>query len=83
MDRIWYKFLLALALNVAVLTMGGDIKAAEVTCKGLDQAACQANGACSWVKAHKAASGKEIAAFCRKKPEKKAEKKPAATAPVA
>jgi len=49
---------------------GAQSQAAESACKGLGQEPCQAQG-CSWVKSHKRTNGKEIAAFCRKKPERK------------
>jgi hypothetical protein len=42
--------------------------AAESVCKGLANEACTSNTGCSWVKPHKAKSGKDIAGFCRKKP---------------
>jgi hypothetical protein len=40
-------------------------------CKGLEQSACAGRERCSWVKAHKRIKGKEVAAFCRKKPERR------------
>lgn len=42
-------------------------QAAETVCKGLTTDPCKANSGCSWVKAHKIKSGKEVAGFCRKK----------------
>lgn len=53
--------------------------AAASPCKGLDQTTCQGNKICSWVRAHKTAKGRDVSAFCRKKPEKKETK--AQTAP--
>jgi hypothetical protein len=50
---------------------GAESQAAESPCKGLGQEPCQAQG-CSWVKSYKTTKGKDIAAFCRKKPERKA-----------
>ena len=62
----------------AALVFGGMMsvpavtsQAAESACKGLGQEPCQAQG-CSWVKSYKTTKGKEVAAFCRKKPERKA-----------
>jgi hypothetical protein len=37
-------------------------------CKGLVEAACGANTACSWVKATKTKAGKDRKAYCRLKP---------------
>jgi hypothetical protein len=68
---------LSLKVLAAALVFGGVVSAASVRsqaadspCKGLGQEPCQAQG-CSWVKSHKRAGGKDIAAFCRKKPERK------------
>jgi hypothetical protein len=58
-------------LLAAALAAPVEVSAASSECKGLDQANCQGKTICSWVKAHKTSKGKEIAAFCRKKPEKK------------
>jgi hypothetical protein len=61
---------------VAALVFGGisvasvQSKAADSPCKRLAQEPCQAQG-CSWVKSYKTTKGKDIAAFCRKKPERK------------
>lgn len=63
----------------AALVFGGVISAASVKsqaaeespCKRLTQEPCQAKG-CSWVKSYKTTKGREVAAFCRKKPERKA-----------
>jgi hypothetical protein len=72
MQRTGFKFLVGVALNIAVFVMGGDLKAAETSnCKGAEQAACLENGGCSWVRAYKMKSGKQVSAFCRKKPGKK------------
>ena len=43
-------------------------KKAASPCKGLVEAACGANTACSWVKASKTKAGKDIKAYCRLKP---------------
>ena len=47
-------------------------EAAVSECKGLEQSACASNQRCSWVKAYKTTKGRDVAAFCRKKPERKA-----------
>ncbi len=54
----------------AVVSSGGGTRAAESVCKGLEQEPCQAQG-CSWVKSYKTTKGKDVSAFCRKKPERK------------
>lgn len=91
MQRTGFKFLVGVALNIAVFVMGGDLKAAETNnCKGVEQTACQANDTCSWVRAYKTKSGKQVSAFCRKKPGKKSasaavmpdKTKSAASAPI-
>lgn len=69
----------SLKLLTAALVVGGMLaavtavgsQAAESPCKRLGQEPCQAQG-CSWVKSYKTAKGKDVAAFCRKKPERKA-----------
>ena len=68
----------SLKFLAAALVFGGMVSAASVKsqaaespCKRLAQEPCQAQG-CSWVKSYKTAKGKEVAAFCRKKPERKA-----------
>jgi len=43
-------------------------KKAASPCKGLAEAACGGNTACSWVKASKTKAGKDIRAYCRLKP---------------
>ena len=43
-------------------------KKAASPCKGLAEAACGSNTACSWVKASKTKAGKDIRAYCRLKP---------------
>ncbi len=47
-------------------------KKADSPCKGLAEAACGTNTGCSWVKASKTKAGKDIKAYCRLKPAKKA-----------
>jgi len=42
--------------------------AAPSPCKGLEEAACTANTACSWHKEGKSKKGTAIAAHCQKKP---------------
>lgn len=48
-------------------------------CKGLNEGACAGNQRCSWVKAFKTKKGRDVAAFCRKRPERReaAQAKPA------
>lgn len=44
------------------------VKKAASPCKGLAEAACGANTACSWVRATKTKAGKDRKAYCRLKP---------------
>ena len=60
-----------LAFGGALAAASAGSRAAESPCKRLGQEPCQAQG-CSWVKAYKTTKGKDVAAFCRKKPERKA-----------
>jgi hypothetical protein len=46
-------------------------KASVSECKGLDQTSCAGKERCSWVKSFKTKKGREVSAFCRKKPERK------------
>ncbi len=64
------KILAAAVVFGAVLSSSGVSHAADAPCKRLAQEPCQAQG-CSWVKSYKTTKGKEVAAFCRKKPERK------------
>jgi hypothetical protein len=72
--RIVYSFFLAAIVAVAALSGAQPLQAAESACKGLVSDACAKNEACSWVDAYKTKKGKQIAAFCRKKPAKSAAK---------
>ena len=47
-------------------------KKAASPCQGLTEAACGGNTACTWIKATKTKAGKDIKAYCRSKPTKKA-----------
>lgn len=49
-------------------TKKAPAKKAASPCKGLVEAACGANTACSWVKATKTKAGKDRKAYCRLKP---------------
>ena len=60
----------ALVVGGAVVAVSVSSQAAESPCKRLAQEPCQAQG-CSWVKSYKTTKGKDVAAFCRKKPERK------------
>jgi hypothetical protein len=74
------KLKFAAALVAMALIAPEHVSAAAVSpCKGLDQTTCQGNKICSWVRAHKTSKGRDVSAFCRKKPEKKETK--AETAP--
>jgi hypothetical protein len=45
--------------------------AAPSACKGLEKTTCEVNGSCSWVKSYTTSKGRQVSAFCRKKPERK------------
>jgi hypothetical protein len=47
------------------------VLAAGLECKGLEKSNCEGDERCSWVKSYKTSKGKEVSAFCRKKPERK------------
>jgi hypothetical protein len=77
----------SMKLIAAAVVFGGlmsvftiESRAADSACKGLAQDNCGTQG-CSWVKAYKTSKGKDIAAFCRKKPERKSTTTSAAVAP--
>jgi hypothetical protein len=61
----------ALVVGGAVVAASVSSQAAESPCKRLGQEPCQAQG-CSWVKSYKTTKGKDVAAFCRKKADRKA-----------
>lgn len=63
--------LTAIVAFVAMALFGPvSARAADSACKGLEQTRCESQG-CSWVKSYKTAKGRDVSAFCRKKPEKK------------
>lgn len=45
---------------------------AQSPCKGLQQSACDADASCSWVKSFVTKAGRQVDAYCRKKPVRKA-----------
>ena len=55
------------AIAVGLASGVSSAQAADSPCKGLANAACTGNGACSWVNPYKTKKGKQIAGFCRKK----------------
>ncbi len=59
------------AVGAIALGQIGISRAAESECKGLEQAACENKGSCSWVRSYKTSNGTEVSAFCRRKPERK------------
>jgi hypothetical protein len=65
------KLKFAAAALVAMALTAPASAATPSPCKGLDQTTCQGNKICSWVRAHKTSKGRDVSAFCRKKPEKK------------
>ena len=74
-------FLLISAVAVGLASGVSGAQAANSPCKGLANAACTGNSACSWVNPYKTKKGKQIAGFCRKKAVHST-KAPAAKAPA-
>jgi hypothetical protein len=72
-----FKTIVAAGAVFAVLS-AVEVQAADSACKGLAEDSCKTQG-CSWVKAYKTTKGKDVSAFCRKKPERKSSS--AASAP--
>lgn len=62
---------MALLALVPLVFLAPGAARAQTECKGLEQPACATNEGCSWVKAYKTSKGKDVSAFCRKKPERK------------
>jgi hypothetical protein len=62
-------------------TAAKPVKQASSPCKGLYEAACREEPACSWVGASKQKDGTEVKAFCRKAPSS-AKAKPADSMPT-
>lgn len=63
-----------------IFVIATESRAADSPCKGLAQDNCSTQG-CSWVKSYKTAKGRDVSAFCRKKPERKSTTTSAAVAP--
>ncbi len=59
-----------IALSALLVLPSLAVQAAS-ECKGLDQTACSANPGCSWVSGYKRQDGKEVAAYCKSKGERK------------
>ena len=59
-----------IALSALLVLPSLAVQAAS-ECKGLDQTACGANPGCSWISGYKRQDGKEVAAYCKSKGEKK------------
>ncbi len=68
-----------IALSALLVLPSLAVQAAS-ECKGLDQTACGANPGCSWVSGYKRQDGKEVAAYCKSKGEKKTGEEAAAPA---
>lgn len=67
-----------LALGALLVLPSLAVQAAS-ECQGLDQTACGVNPGCSWVSGYVRKDGKDVAAYCKSKGEKKAgEEAPAA-----
>lgn len=69
-----------LALGALLVLPSLAVQAAS-ECQGLDQTACGVNPGCSWVSGYVRKDGKEVAAYCKSKGEKKTGEE-AAAAPV-
>ena len=59
-----------IALSAFLVLPSLAVQAAS-ECKGLDQTACGANPGCSWVSGYVRKDGKEVAAYCKSKGERK------------
>jgi hypothetical protein len=59
-----------IALGALLVLPSLAVQAAS-ECKGLDQTACGANPVCSWVSGYVRKDGKEVAAYCKSKGERK------------
>ncbi len=69
--RFSMRVTVALVMAGIALPIPGSAFAAASECKGLDKSGCDGQSGCSWVKSYKTAKGKQVSAFCRKKPERK------------
>ena len=58
----------ALAISLVVFNVSA---LAASQCKGMNQKACSADSACSWISSYKTKTGNQVAAYCRTKPVKK------------
>lgn len=74
MKKNVFGFVSGLMLSTALLLASATAAQAATGCKGLEEKACGANEACSWVKARTNKKGTEVKAHCRGKGGKKAEK---------
>lgn len=73
MNKKFFGFAAGASLSgLLLLASLGTAQASE--CKGLEEKACGANDACSWIKARTKKDGKEVKAHCRGKGGKKAVK---------
>ncbi len=59
-----------IALSALLVLPSLAVQAAS-ECKGLDQTACGANPGCSWISGYARKDGKEVAAYCKSKGERK------------
>ncbi|RMG35041.1 MAG: hypothetical protein D6720_07885 [Gammaproteobacteria bacterium] len=57
---------------VALITVSGAHGAPASQCKTLSQEACGATPACAWVDGYTRKDGREVSAYCRKVPQRKA-----------
>ncbi len=69
------QIFVASILALVVFIFCASAYAASSECKGLEKTACDGNKRCSWVNSYKTSKGKDVAAFCRKKPERKTSSK--------
>lgn len=66
-------------LGLVGLGLAATVASAQATksaspCKGLEQKACTANAACSWVRATTRKDGRKVRAYCRIKSNRSASK---------
>lgn len=74
-NRVVRKIQIASFTLLASMTLASAPVNAASQCKGLDNAACNAEAACGWVEGYQRKDGKQVSAFCRTKAKPKAKKK--------
>ena len=79
MYQVFVKTMTVAGLVLAVFLAGASAGRAASECKGLEKQPCESKESCSWVRAYKTSKGREVSAFCRKKPGRDSDAKAAKT----